>query len=267
MFTAAAVLAIAMTCHEANRAYCAYLGDDSQKPWADAPDWQRESALKGVEFHLANPDAGDAASHDSWMAQKVADGWVYGETKDEEKKTHPCIVPFDQLPKEQQFKDALFRAIVHGAADVVALGNQTEELKAKITELEKVAAQPKAAPKAKASGGKADKIGPVPALSDDARRELDLALEAGAAFTVVPSDGKHALRALDRTEISGEAWRRDGTRMRLNLPLVLTPQGRCTVAGFGLVDAAGKQVAWCPLPEPVTLAAGSETSFRDSIHF
>jgi len=146
---------------------------------------------------------------------------------------------------------------------IAALG----DAKAKIADLEKLAAQPKAAPKAKASGGKADKIGPVSALSDEARRELDMALEAGAPFTIVPSDGKHALRELERTEISGEAWRRDGTRMRLNLPLVLTPQGRCTVAGFGLVDAAGKQVAWCPLPEPVPLAAGSETSFRDSIHF
>ena len=99
--------------HEANRVYCSMLGDDSQVCYEDAPEWQRRSAIAGVEFHLANPDAGDAASHESWMALKRAEGWVYGPVKDPEKKQHPCLVPFDQLPKEQQVKDALFRAIVH----------------------------------------------------------------------------------------------------------------------------------------------------------
>jgi hypothetical protein len=69
----------------------------------------------GVAFHKANPDAGDSASHDSWMAQKIADGWVYGPEKDPDATppTHHCIVPFDELPKVQQAKDALFRSIVH----------------------------------------------------------------------------------------------------------------------------------------------------------
>lgn len=113
---AASVAAIAMICHEANAAYCRSLGDDSQKPWADAPEWQKASMINGVEFHLANPDAGDSASHDNWLKMKAEQGWVYGEVKDEEKKTHPCIVPFDQLPPAQQFKDTLVRTIIHAAA-------------------------------------------------------------------------------------------------------------------------------------------------------
>jgi hypothetical protein len=32
--------------------------------------------------------------------------------KDAELKTHPCLVPFEELPKFQQQKDRLFRAIV-----------------------------------------------------------------------------------------------------------------------------------------------------------
>lgn len=104
---------IAECAHETNRAYCAALGDDSQLPWDEAPEWQRSSAFMGVEFHIDNPGAGDSASHDSWMAQKEADGWTFGEQKDEAKKTHPCMVPFDQLPSEQQAKDALFRNTVH----------------------------------------------------------------------------------------------------------------------------------------------------------
>ncbi|XUM24954.1 RyR domain-containing protein [Bradyrhizobium oligotrophicum S58] len=46
------------------------------------------------------------------MADKLRAGWVHGEVKDADAKTHPCIVPFDQLPRVQQAKDKLFRAVV-----------------------------------------------------------------------------------------------------------------------------------------------------------
>jgi hypothetical protein len=107
--------ALARISHEVNRAWCAFNGDLSQPAWDDAPDWQKSSATNGVAFHRANPGAGDSASHDSWMAEKVAAGWVYGEVKnpDASPPTHPCIVPFDQLPRDQQFKDRLFRTVVH----------------------------------------------------------------------------------------------------------------------------------------------------------
>lgn len=106
---------IAQVCHEANRVFCEQNGDLSQFPWWQAPAWQRESAVKGVEFALKG-DSGPEAQHESWVADKVADGWVFGEKKDAEAKTHPCIVPYDQLPKFQQQKDALFQAIVRAIA-------------------------------------------------------------------------------------------------------------------------------------------------------
>lgn len=107
------VIAIARVAHEINRAYCASLGDTSQPAWDDAPEWQQKSAIAGVEMHLANPDATPEQSHESWLAQKLADGWTYGEVKDAENKQHPCCVPYDQLPPEQKAKDYLFRAAVH----------------------------------------------------------------------------------------------------------------------------------------------------------
>ena len=103
----------ARAAHEANRVLCLALGDTSQPKWEDAPQWQRDSAMLGVKLHTENPDAGPQASHESWMAQKVAEGWVYGPTKDPELKQHHCLVPFDQLPREQQAKDFLFRGVVH----------------------------------------------------------------------------------------------------------------------------------------------------------
>lgn len=108
---------IAKICHEANRAYCQTIGDDSQPSWEDAPEWQRSSARTGVNLHGNNPDASPSASHESWMRQKVADGWVYGETKNPDTKQHPCIVNFEDLPVEQQAKDFLFRNTVHALID------------------------------------------------------------------------------------------------------------------------------------------------------
>ena len=103
---------IAKVCHEANRAYCEGIGDNSQTKWEDAPEWQRASAQQGVAFALANPTAPASAQHDAWLADKVADGWKFGPVKDPEKKEHPCLVPYAELSLEQRRKDALFKAIV-----------------------------------------------------------------------------------------------------------------------------------------------------------
>ena len=103
---------IAKACHEANRVWCQANGDDSQKHWQEAEQWQRDSAIMGVRFRLSNPWAKEDAQHNSWMMDKAAGGWVYGEVKDADAKTHPCMVPFDELPEFQQKKDRLFCAIV-----------------------------------------------------------------------------------------------------------------------------------------------------------
>lgn len=109
---------IAMVAHQVNRAYCQALGDHSQSAWAEAPDWQKTSAINGVEFHLANPDAGPDHSHVEWRSEKEANGWIWGPVKDPEKKEHPCMVDFDQLPVEQQAKDYIFRGVVHALRDL-----------------------------------------------------------------------------------------------------------------------------------------------------
>lgn len=106
------VIHIAIVCHEAIKEWCELNGDQSQVDWYLAPGWQRESAINGVKFRLENPDDGPDAQHNAWSADKIADGWVYGEVKDAEKKTHPCLVPFDYLPEFQQKKDRLFSTIV-----------------------------------------------------------------------------------------------------------------------------------------------------------
>ena len=108
---------IAKICHEVNRATCSAFGDHSQLAWEDAPSWQKESAISGVDFALGNPGAPASAQHDAWLEAKRADGWTYGPVKDAEAKTHPCCVPYDELPPEQKLKDYLFQAVVRSCRE------------------------------------------------------------------------------------------------------------------------------------------------------
>ena len=104
---------IARVAHEINRAYYQAIGDNSQPAWEDAPDWQKDSAVNGVKYHLAHPEATPEGSHENWLKQKAAEGWTFGEVKDPDKKQHPCFVPYHELPESQRAKDYIFRAVVH----------------------------------------------------------------------------------------------------------------------------------------------------------
>jgi hypothetical protein len=108
---------IARIAHEANRAYCQTIGDNSQPKWSEAPNWQQISAINGVKHVMDNSDAKPSDSHESWLKEKTRDGWKYGEIKDPDKKEHPCFVPYDELPEEQKKKDYLFIAVVKALLD------------------------------------------------------------------------------------------------------------------------------------------------------
>lgn len=105
---------VARICYEANRAYCATIGDNTQLPWDQAEEWQRISARNGARLHLDRLPGvapSPSASHDSWLAEKLANGWKYGPVKDPAKKEHPCCVPYDQLSMDDKLKDYIFAGI------------------------------------------------------------------------------------------------------------------------------------------------------------
>lgn len=75
-------------------------------------DDQLESLMDGIDYlegyrHQYGEYPSLAESHENWMRMKVAQGWVYGEAKDFDKKTHPDLVPFIDLPEIEKRKDTI----------------------------------------------------------------------------------------------------------------------------------------------------------------
>ena len=108
---------VARIAHEANRAIQQIQQDPGiavSPPWDELDEHTSASVIDGVAGVLGGNEP--EASHENWSAFKRADGWVYGPVKDADAKTHPCLVPYADLPPEQKAKDGLFGAIVNALA-------------------------------------------------------------------------------------------------------------------------------------------------------
>jgi hypothetical protein len=44
-------------------------------------------------------------THDIWAKQRIAEGWKYGEERNDKRKEHPCLVPYDELPESEKQYD------------------------------------------------------------------------------------------------------------------------------------------------------------------
>ncbi len=43
--------------------------------------------------------------HDLWARQRMAEGWTWGEGRDDQKKTHPDLIPYGDLPESEKVYD------------------------------------------------------------------------------------------------------------------------------------------------------------------
>lgn len=103
----------ARAAHEVNRAYAYYVcGDNSHLPWKDVPEAIREGVRAGARAIADAPTLTAAEIHGKWMARKLDEGWVYGETKSYERRTHPCLLPYNLLPLFERVKDEIFCLVV-----------------------------------------------------------------------------------------------------------------------------------------------------------
>jgi hypothetical protein len=98
---------IAETVHEIQRVFCASIGE-TLPTWENAIDMQATTINGVLDLIYEGPKAGAGFSHEKWMEKKIAEGWVYGEVRDWENKTHPSLIPFEELPLNEKTKDHLF---------------------------------------------------------------------------------------------------------------------------------------------------------------
>jgi len=59
-------------------------------------------------------------THENWAAQRVAEGWRYGPRRDDERKEHPSLVPYERLPETEKEYDR--RTAIESIKTILSLG-------------------------------------------------------------------------------------------------------------------------------------------------
>ena len=86
-------------------------------PIVPAPWYEREAEFRQQFLELIDRQCGPQRSaspeelHGSWTQAYFSMGWQYGEVYDLEAKTHPDLVPYEQLDSLERDKDAVFVAL------------------------------------------------------------------------------------------------------------------------------------------------------------
>ena len=45
--------------------------------------------------------------HENWSISRIKEGWTYGSRRNDEKKTTPCLVPYNELPESEKEYDRI----------------------------------------------------------------------------------------------------------------------------------------------------------------
>lgn len=43
--------------------------------------------------------------HEVWAQSRIEQGWTYGEERSDAAKTHPCLIPYEELPEVEKAYD------------------------------------------------------------------------------------------------------------------------------------------------------------------
>ena len=62
--------------------------------------------------------------HEVWSAGRIAEGWTYGEKRDDKLKQTPCLVPYSDLPESEKEYDR--KTALNTLKLVIALGYRIE---------------------------------------------------------------------------------------------------------------------------------------------
>jgi hypothetical protein len=64
-------------------------------------------------------------NHEVWARQRLADGWQYGPARDDQRKQHPSLIPYEELSDEEKAYDIVMATELVKA--ILALGFQVEK--------------------------------------------------------------------------------------------------------------------------------------------
>ena len=89
---------IAQVIHAANRQYAECIGGQIVKlSWEDIREEERQGLIKAVIGMIKEPKTPET-SHEAWCEARKADGWTKDKVYSQHRKTHPNLIPYNQLP-------------------------------------------------------------------------------------------------------------------------------------------------------------------------
>lgn len=119
---------IARVVHAANREIQRLNGELVGADWDDSSTdsgiSHRESSIAAVTLLLEHPEATGRDQHERWRAERIAQGWTFGPTKDFTRKTSPFLIAYEELPYVQRAKD-IVRAGIVGALRPLLTGSSS----------------------------------------------------------------------------------------------------------------------------------------------
>ena len=65
----------------------------------DTKDVELPEELKALAEQMAKN------VHEIWAETRIAQGWTYGPERNDAKKKHPCLIPYEELPEEEKVYD------------------------------------------------------------------------------------------------------------------------------------------------------------------
>jgi hypothetical protein len=79
-----------------------------------------EKLINLVDFLAKN-------THENWSNERIKKGWRYGQKRNDIKKEHPCLVPYEELPESEKEHDRI--VVKELLKTVVLLGFRIEKEK------------------------------------------------------------------------------------------------------------------------------------------
>lgn len=98
-------------------------GDSTMKNYVPHPIDTEKVELPESLLELTEKIAENV--HENWSAGRMSEGWTYGETRDDEKKTNPCLVPYSELTDSEKEYDRT--TAIQTLKLIVALGYEIKK--------------------------------------------------------------------------------------------------------------------------------------------